>query len=148
MCYILCVCVYMCVFVYFQLDAQNSYLFTYNTFIKILYMFRALPCSSSGGLRRNCIYMCVCLSLVNLHTKCMGLIKLSSVACLTVPYFSTLSYIPHNLRRKMFIGRKMFVLIHCTTPAWNISHYNRIDSDLIKNLYWSSSKVPFMHVRF
>ena len=27
----------------FQLDAQNSYLFIYNTFIKILYMFRALP---------------------------------------------------------------------------------------------------------
>jgi hypothetical protein len=40
-----------------QLDAQNLYLFTYNTFIKILYMFRALPCSSSGGLRRNCIYV-------------------------------------------------------------------------------------------
>ena len=40
----------------FQLDAQNSYLFIYNTFVKILYMFRALPCSSSGGLRRNCIY--------------------------------------------------------------------------------------------
>jgi len=32
------------------------YLFTYNTFIKLLYMFRALPCSSSGGLRRKCIY--------------------------------------------------------------------------------------------
>jgi len=40
----------------FQLHAQN-YLFTFNTFIKILYMFRALPCSSSGGLRRNFIYM-------------------------------------------------------------------------------------------
>ena len=40
----------------FQLDTQNSYLFVYNTFIKILYMFRALPCSTSGGLRRNCIY--------------------------------------------------------------------------------------------
>jgi hypothetical protein len=40
----------------FQLDAQNPYLFTYNTFIKILYMFRALRCSSSRGLRRNCIY--------------------------------------------------------------------------------------------
>ena len=39
-----------------QLDAQNSYLFTYHTFIKILYVFRALPCSSSGGLRRNCMY--------------------------------------------------------------------------------------------
>ena len=43
-------------FFYLQLDAQNSYLFTYNTFIKILYMFRAPPCSSSGGPRRNCIY--------------------------------------------------------------------------------------------
>jgi len=42
--------------VHLQLDAQNSCLFTYNTSIKILYMFRALPCSSSGGLRRNCIY--------------------------------------------------------------------------------------------
>ena len=42
--------------VYFQLHAQNFYLFTYNAFIKILYMFQALPCSSSGGLRRNCIY--------------------------------------------------------------------------------------------
>ena len=40
----------------FQLDAQNSCLFTYNTFIKILYTFRALPCLSSGGLHRNCIY--------------------------------------------------------------------------------------------
>jgi hypothetical protein len=39
-----------------QLDAQTSDLFTYNTFIKILYVFRALPCSSSGGLRRSCIY--------------------------------------------------------------------------------------------
>jgi hypothetical protein len=39
-----------------QFDAQNSYLFIYNTFIKILYVFRAFLCSSSGGLRRNCIY--------------------------------------------------------------------------------------------
>jgi hypothetical protein len=39
-----------------QLDAKNSYLFTYNKFIKILYMFRALPCLSSGGICRNCIY--------------------------------------------------------------------------------------------
>ena len=42
--------------VYLQLDAKNCRLFTYNTLIKILYMFRALPCSSSGGLRRNCVY--------------------------------------------------------------------------------------------
>ena len=47
-----------------QLDAQNSCLFTYNTFIKILYMFRTLLCSSSGGLRRNCI--CVASGIVTL----------------------------------------------------------------------------------
>ena len=34
----------------FQLDPQNSYLFIHNTFIKILYMFLAVRCSSSGGL--------------------------------------------------------------------------------------------------
>ena len=39
-----------------QLDEQNSYLITYNTFIKILYMFRALPCSSWRGLRCNYLY--------------------------------------------------------------------------------------------
>ena len=48
-----------------QLDAQNSYLFTYNTFIKIFYMFRALPCSSSGGLRRNCI--CAASGIVTVY---------------------------------------------------------------------------------
>jgi len=49
---------------------RNSYLFTYNTctFIKILYMFRALPCSSSGGLRRNCIY-----AVSGIVTLCMWL---------------------------------------------------------------------------
>jgi hypothetical protein len=40
----------------FQLDGQNTYLFIYNTFIKILYIFRALPCLSSGNLRRKCKY--------------------------------------------------------------------------------------------
>jgi formate-dependent nitrite reductase membrane component NrfD len=58
----------------FQLDAQNSYLFIHNTFIKILYMFRALSCSSSGGLCRNCIYVasgivtvCMWLSCAPVH---------------------------------------------------------------------------------
>jgi len=40
------------------------HLFTYNTFIKILYMFRALLCSSSGGQRRNCI--CAASGIVTL----------------------------------------------------------------------------------
>jgi len=44
------------IFVWSPTWCTNSYLFTHNTFIKTLYMFGALPCSSSGGLRRNCIY--------------------------------------------------------------------------------------------
>jgi len=61
-----------------QLDAQNSCLFTYNTFIEILYIFRALPFSSSGGLRRNCIYatsgivtLCKWLSCAPVKKECI-----------------------------------------------------------------------------
>jgi hypothetical protein len=61
-----------------QLDAQNSYLFTYNTFIKILHMFRALPCSYSGGLRRNCIY------------TSSGIVKKQKVSCLKLLYYNLL----------------------------------------------------------
>jgi hypothetical protein len=39
-----------------QIEAQNSYSFTYNIIIKILYMFQASLCSSSGGLHCNYIY--------------------------------------------------------------------------------------------
>jgi len=67
-----------------QLDAKNSYLFIYNIFIKILYMFRALPCSSSGGLRRNCIY----------------------AASGIVTFFRWLSCAPVNReRKKLFLNR-------------------------------------------
>ena len=62
----------------FQLYAQNSYLFLYNTFIKILYMFRALPCSSSGGLRRNCIH------------AASGIVTLLKVNCLKLLYYNLL----------------------------------------------------------
>ena len=41
---------------WFPTWCTNFYLFTYNTFIKILYMFRALTCSSSGGLLLDCVY--------------------------------------------------------------------------------------------
>jgi hypothetical protein len=51
----------------FQLDAQNSYFFIYNTFIKILYMFRALSCSSSGGLENCCIWLVIYLNCTIMH---------------------------------------------------------------------------------
>jgi hypothetical protein len=48
-------------------------------------------------------------------------IILPSVACIAVPYFPTLSYKRHDLR-KTFIEHKMFVLIFGTTFVRNISH--------------------------
>jgi hypothetical protein len=56
----------------FQLDAQNSYLFMHNTFIKILYVFRALLCSSSGGLRRNFIYAASGIVTLQVTVLCTG----------------------------------------------------------------------------
>jgi len=59
----------------FQLDAQKFFfliIFIYNTFIKILYMFRALPCLSSGGLRRNCIYAASGIVTLQVTVLCTG----------------------------------------------------------------------------
>jgi hypothetical protein len=77
----------------FQLNAQNSYLFTYNTFIKILYMFWALTCSSSGGLCRNCIHKfmytfhcMICFKVCTMYFQFISHIHALRVGCLSVVY--------------------------------------------------------------
>jgi hypothetical protein len=57
---------------------------------------------------------CVSVALVIQHAKRMRRIILSSVGCLTLPYFSTLSHKRHDFREKI-IEHKMCVLIFCTT---------------------------------
>jgi DNA integrity scanning protein DisA with diadenylate cyclase activity len=59
--------------------------------------------------------------LVIHYAKWMRRAILSLVACLSLPYYSTLSHISWNFRQKV-IEYKICVMIFSTTFVWNISH--------------------------
>jgi hypothetical protein len=69
------------------------------------------------------------------------------VACLSVPYFSTLSHKRYNFRGKV-TEHKMCVLIFSTTLCETFLILRIIQEDIIINVYRSSCKVPVILVRF
>jgi hypothetical protein len=84
----------------------------------------------------------VSVALVIRHEKRMRHIILSSVACLAVPYFSTLSHIRHDFREIKFIEHKMCV------SSETLFILRRIQLDIIINVHRFSREVPVIVVRF
>jgi hypothetical protein len=88
----------------------------------------------------------VSIALVTQHAKRMRRIVLSSVVCLAVPYFPTLSEERHGFR-KIGIEHKMCVLIFFTTLYQTFLIQKVIQRDTI-NVCRSSCEVPVLLVRF
>ena len=72
------------------------------------------------------------VAIVTQYAQRMRRMVLPSVACLDVPYFSTLYYKRHDFRGKKVLEHKMCVFIFSTNVS-TISHSKKIQRyDLIK----------------
>jgi hypothetical protein len=89
---------------------------------------------------------CVPLAFVIQHENRMDCIILSSVACLAVPYSSTLSHKRHDFRKKV-VEYKMYVLIF-STNLYEIFLILRIQRGTTTNTHKSSYDVPVVLLKF
>jgi hypothetical protein len=89
----------------------------------------------------------VSVALVIKHVKHMRRVILSSVACLAVPYFSTLSHKRHDIREKV-TEHKMCVLLSLQILSKTFLILRRVQQNIIINVQRSSCKVPVILVGF
>jgi hypothetical protein len=94
-------------------------------------------------------YECVCVfaALVTQHAKRMRRIILSSVSCLGLPYFSTLSHKWHDFRKKKVTEHKICVLNFSTILSETFLTVTKFRRDTIINVHWFSCKLPVILVK-
>jgi hypothetical protein len=87
---------------------------------------------------------CVFVALVMQHAKRMRCIILSSVACLVLPYFSTLSYKRQDFREKKLLNVKCVFWFPVQLLSETFLILSRIQRDIIINVHMSLCKVPLL----
>jgi len=78
--------------------------------------------------------------LITQHAKRTRSIILSSVACRTLQYFSTLPHIGHDILEKSYWTQNVFWFSLKLLPLTFLI-LRRSELDIIKNIYWSSCEV-------
>jgi purine-cytosine permease-like protein len=92
---------------------------------------------------------CLSVALVNQHAQRMRRVIFSSVASLTLLYFSTLSHKRHDYgERKKLLNIEYVFLFSLQILSATFLILRRTERDIIKNVYWSSCKVSLMFGRF
>jgi hypothetical protein len=89
---------------------------------------------------------CVSVALIIQQAKCMHCTILSSVACLALPYFSTLSHNDPWEKELLNIKSVFWFSLQLLPETFLI--LRRMKWNIIKNVHRSSHKVPVILLRF